>query len=199
MLPLSFRKAITEPEKVIAPIATPSPISIRLTMWMSPSALGDAEGERVEERGRADQHRGHADEAVEGGDELRHRGHRDPPRGDEADHCADRDRAQDLHRDDPVDIVAACRHPDRPAGTAGNGQASSPARAPCRTCRSGCRAASFPGWTAPQGEDEADARDQIGEQHPGRRRHRRIGQGHMFPRHGHISAPSSCTWRACAA
>jgi len=31
MLPLSFRKAITLPEKVIAPIATPRPISIRLT------------------------------------------------------------------------------------------------------------------------------------------------------------------------
>ena len=31
MLPLSLRKAITEPEKVIAPIATPRPISIRLT------------------------------------------------------------------------------------------------------------------------------------------------------------------------
>ena len=30
MLPLSLRKAITEPEKVIAPMATPSPISIRL-------------------------------------------------------------------------------------------------------------------------------------------------------------------------
>ncbi len=31
MLPLSLRKAITEPEKVIAPMATPRPISIRLT------------------------------------------------------------------------------------------------------------------------------------------------------------------------
>ena len=31
MLPLNLRKAITEPEKVIAPIATPRPISIRLT------------------------------------------------------------------------------------------------------------------------------------------------------------------------
>ena len=30
MLPFNFRKAITEPEKVIAPMATPSPISIRL-------------------------------------------------------------------------------------------------------------------------------------------------------------------------
>ena len=30
ILPFSFRKAITEPEKVIAPMATPRPISIRL-------------------------------------------------------------------------------------------------------------------------------------------------------------------------
>jgi hypothetical protein len=30
ILPLSFRKAITEPEKVTAPIATPKPISMRL-------------------------------------------------------------------------------------------------------------------------------------------------------------------------
>ena len=35
MLPLSLRNAITEPEKVMAPIATPSPISIRLTGWMT--------------------------------------------------------------------------------------------------------------------------------------------------------------------
>ncbi len=34
ILPLSFRKAMTEPEKVIAPIATPSAISTRLTTWM---------------------------------------------------------------------------------------------------------------------------------------------------------------------
>ncbi len=48
MLPLSLRKAITEPEKVIAPIATPSPISIRLLMWMSPSgsAMPNASGFR---------------------------------------------------------------------------------------------------------------------------------------------------------
>ena len=38
MLPLSFRKAITSPEKVIAPIATPRPISIRLLTWIRPVA-----------------------------------------------------------------------------------------------------------------------------------------------------------------
>ena len=36
--PESFRNAITEPVKVMAPIATPSDISIRLWPWMAPSA-----------------------------------------------------------------------------------------------------------------------------------------------------------------
>ena len=35
MLPFNFRNAITEPEKVIAPIATPRIISIRLTEWIA--------------------------------------------------------------------------------------------------------------------------------------------------------------------
>jgi hypothetical protein len=38
MLPLSLAKAITEPEKVIAPMATPRPISTRLSGSISPSA-----------------------------------------------------------------------------------------------------------------------------------------------------------------
>jgi len=38
MLPLSLAKAITEPEKVIAPIAAPSAISIRLTARILPSS-----------------------------------------------------------------------------------------------------------------------------------------------------------------
>ena len=38
MRPESFRKAITEPVKVMAPMATPSDISIRLWPWMAPSA-----------------------------------------------------------------------------------------------------------------------------------------------------------------
>ncbi len=38
MLPFNLRKAITDPEKVIAPIATPSPISIRLTGRIAPLA-----------------------------------------------------------------------------------------------------------------------------------------------------------------
>ena len=35
--PDSFRKAITEPVKVMAPIATPSAISTRLDLWMLPT------------------------------------------------------------------------------------------------------------------------------------------------------------------
>ena len=37
MRPDSLRKAITEPVKVMAPMATPSDISIRLWPWMWPS------------------------------------------------------------------------------------------------------------------------------------------------------------------
>ena len=35
--PCNFRKAIIEPEKVIAPIITPNPISIRLAKYISPT------------------------------------------------------------------------------------------------------------------------------------------------------------------
>ena len=37
MRPDSLRKAITEPVKVTAPMATPSDISTRLALWMWPS------------------------------------------------------------------------------------------------------------------------------------------------------------------
>jgi len=37
MRPESLRKAMTEPVKVMAPMATPSDISIRLCAWMWPS------------------------------------------------------------------------------------------------------------------------------------------------------------------
>ena len=48
ILPFNFRNAITEPEKVIAPIATPSPISIRLGTRIIPSAsmMSNASGLR---------------------------------------------------------------------------------------------------------------------------------------------------------
>ncbi len=37
MRPDSFRKAMIEPVKVMAPMATPSDISIRLAWWIWPS------------------------------------------------------------------------------------------------------------------------------------------------------------------
>ena len=120
MLPFNLRKAITEPEKVIAPIATPSPISTRLT-WRIPSGLDDPEGVRVEEGGRADQHRRHADQRVEGGDQLRHGRHLDAARGDQADAAADHDGDGDFRRVEAMSWVASVvtdrdRHADH-AGT----------------------------------------------------------------------------------
>ena len=44
MRPESLRKAITEPVKVMAPMATPSDISTRLARWIAP---GDADVEGV--------------------------------------------------------------------------------------------------------------------------------------------------------
>ena len=78
MRPDSFRKAMIEPEKVIAPMATPRPSSTRLTGLMSAGdGVHDAEGAGVEEGRGADQHGGEADEAVEAGDQFRHRRHLD--------------------------------------------------------------------------------------------------------------------------
>ena len=88
MCPLSLAKAMIEPAKVIAPIATPRLISI--SDWRANRAFhADAEGGRRIERGRGDQHRGKADQRMEGRDELRHRGHRDAPRDHRADAAAD--------------------------------------------------------------------------------------------------------------
>jgi hypothetical protein len=52
-----------------------------------------------------DQHGGKADQGVKGSDELRHRRHRDPPRGDDPDHGADRDGDGDLGEADHVEDV----------------------------------------------------------------------------------------------
>ncbi len=66
---------MTEPVKVMAPMATPSDISTRLAAWMAPTAPMPKASRRIE-RGGGHQHRGQADQRVEGGDQLRHRGHR---------------------------------------------------------------------------------------------------------------------------
>ena len=206
MLPLSFRKAITEPEKVIAPIATPSPISIRLTRWIVPVGVGDAERNRVEEGRRADQHRGQADQAVEGRDELRHRRHRDPPRGDDADHRADGDRAERSarsHQSSPPGRRWA-RHARRVMDQGRDDRERHAEHAePVAAARA------YRARQAAQREDEADARDQIGEHHPGGAAATcsvtacaRMAASHAWsgapPVRRASRAPSSCTWRACA-
>ena len=76
MRPDSLAKAMTEPVKVMAPMATPSAISIRLAAWMAPR-LADAEGLRRIERAGGDEHRGETDERVERRDQFRHHRHRD--------------------------------------------------------------------------------------------------------------------------
>ena len=55
---------------------------------MDLAGVADAEGLRRVKRGGGDQHRGKADQRVEGGDELRHRGHRNAPRDRRADRAA---------------------------------------------------------------------------------------------------------------
>ena len=83
-----------EPVKVSAPMATPSDISTRLCLWMR-AGVADAEGFRRVERGRGDQHRGEADQRMEGGDELRHGRHGDAARDVRADAAADGDAEDD--------------------------------------------------------------------------------------------------------
>ena len=85
---------------------------------MDGAGRADAEGLRRIERGRGDQHRGHADQRMEGGDKLRHRRHRDAARDDGADAAADGDTADD-HR--PGQRVGRPRHGKR--GEHGNGHA----------------------------------------------------------------------------
>ena len=90
MRPESLRKAITEPVKVMAPMATPSDISTRLDLWIAPTRADVEGGRRIERAGRH-QHRRHADQRVEGGDQLRHRRHRHAARDHRADAAADRE------------------------------------------------------------------------------------------------------------
>ena len=88
MRPSSFRKAMTEPVKVMAPMATPRLISTSAWPWMSPTAADAEAFRRVDGRGRHHDG-GKADQAVEGGDELRHRRHGDAARDHRAGAAAD--------------------------------------------------------------------------------------------------------------
>ena len=58
---------------------------------MDGARRADAEGVGRIERGGGDQHRGKADQRMEGGDELRHRRHRDAAGDEGADAAADGD------------------------------------------------------------------------------------------------------------
>ena len=148
----------------MAPMATPRLSSIRLTWWM-PSGPMISTG--IEE-GRADQHRRHADEAVEGGDQLRHGGHLDR-RAMTSRRCRRSASRRYLQRSDVV---------SSPASTTAMARPSMPAR---------LRAGWWSARQAAQGDDEADAGDEIGKKDPGRDR------GGLM----HRAAPSSCTSPAC--
>ena len=107
MLPLSLAKAISEPAKVMAPMATPRLISIRLWVRMAPSAA-DAEGVGRIERRAGDQHRGQADQRMERRHQLRHGGHGDAPGHHRADAAADGEAADDQA---PGQRIGDARHP----------------------------------------------------------------------------------------
>ncbi len=74
----AWRRRSTEPVKVMAPMARPSDSSIRLLRWTCPVLADDAVGRRGVDRRHGHQTGGQADQAVEGGHQLRHRGHRRP-------------------------------------------------------------------------------------------------------------------------
>ena len=118
MLPLSLAKAMIEPVKVTAPMATPSAhLDQRLRVDLADRA--DAEGLRRIERRRGDQHRGKADQRMEGRDELRHRRHRDSARDDRADRAAERPSRR-----------SGASQPTKPAGGAPNSVVSTASAMP---------------------------------------------------------------------
>src|ERR1700692_4634560 len=100
MRPESFRNAIMEPVNVMAPMATPSDISIRLWPWMAPStpmpkaacaysAPAATSTAAMPRRACRHKYRGHAHQRVERGDQFRHRGHRHAPRDHRAEAAAE--------------------------------------------------------------------------------------------------------------
>ena len=149
MLPLSLANAMTEPEKVMAPMATPRLISIRLCDE-DRARLADVEGLRAVERRGRNEHRCQPDEAVERGHQLRHRGHRDAPRDDRADDAADGEPGDDQS---PGQCIAYARDEQRRDDGddhADHAVAVAVARA-------------FGRRQAAQRENEQHARDEIGE------------------------------------
>ncbi len=128
--PCNLAKATIEPVKVIAPIVSPSAISIRLAWWIWP-VDADAVGFRCGEGCRRDADRGETDQAVERGDQLRQRRHLDLLRDVGADRAADDEAEQ-----------------DQPAAhDRGRQQRRRRWRSPCRRCRRNCRCAPCPART----------------------------------------------------
>ena len=88
-LPLSLPKAMTEPLKVMAPMAAPRNSS-KLVAEGDQAALGrDAEGPGLGHRGHRDEDRRQADHAVHEGHQLGHLGHLDALGHQRADAAAD--------------------------------------------------------------------------------------------------------------
>ncbi|MGY3426249.1 hypothetical protein ACVWZW_006753 [Bradyrhizobium sp. F1.13.4] len=69
---------------------------------MDVAGAADVEGFRRVERTGSDQHRGHTDQRMEGGDQFRHRGHRHATGDHRADAAADRDTKD---HEDPGEAV----------------------------------------------------------------------------------------------
>ena len=141
-------------------------LAIGVIAHRDPERLG------IEVGRRADQHRGHADQAVERRDQLRHRRHLDLARGDQADAAADQRSRREFrrtssNRDAKTDAIAS----KLPAIAAVSGQVRDQRRhdRDRHADHAGAiaAAAALRARQAPQREDEADAGDQISEQHPG--------------------------------
>jgi len=109
----------------------------------------DVEGRGRVERAGGDQHRGHADQRVKGGDELRHRCHRHATR----DHGA---RAATI-------ATATITSPRRRVRRRVPRRAWWRPRSPCRSCRTGCLAGWWSDAKGTQRQDEEDSGDQIGQ------------------------------------
>jgi hypothetical protein len=115
-----------------------------------PTRIGDPELGRVGQRRRGDEHRRHADQAVEGGDQLRHRRHPDLKRDHHADRAADREtHKQDQIAADPGVRQMKEREQDRDRHAGDADQIAPPGRGRRRQ--------------PAQGQDEADRGDQVAE------------------------------------
>jgi hypothetical protein len=140
-------KAMTEPEKVIAPMPTPSDSSTSERPLSFPVAVAMPKGLRLIERGGGHEHGAQADKRVERGDQLGHVRHRDAAGDHRADAAANGDRAEDQNEAQTVklDVEQTGADGDRHAGHA----------------QIIALAGGFRARQAPQGHDEQNARDHV--------------------------------------